>query len=174
MHAGLSPRYIRDLIKRGQIVPSATQTRGRRKWINWELADKSIAKNVHTLHPGRAPRKLKPKNVEAKSGQIPAAVDETVKAADTKGMSFADAKTIQAQYQAALLKLEYGERSKALIKVTDVDLEFFNISRTVRDAILNVPGRVSAELTGVTEQHIIEAKIMAGLTEALEELVRIK
>jgi phage terminase Nu1 subunit (DNA packaging protein) len=186
-HAGLSPRYIRDLIQRGQIVPSATRQKGGRKQVHWEKADASIATRVHTSHPGKAPRKLKPKPVVAKSGPVPAAaplVEEwkvgeakpdpaAIKSAGLGKLSFNDAKTISAQYQAALLKLDYGERSKSLVKVADVDLEFFNISRMVRDAILGVPGRVSAELAGVTEQHIIEARIMGGLVEALEELVRV-
>jgi len=175
-HAGLSPRYIRDLVKNGKIVKNAHRKKDSNIQIHWKRADRSIAQRVHAFHPGAAPRTLTPKPVAAKTGEIPPAtgVDQPPRhpAGDTKKLSFTEAQTVKAQYDAKLKELEYGEKSKALVKVSAVDAEFFNVARLVRDAILNVPGRVSAELAGLTDQHMIEIRITGELTKALEELIR--
>ena len=172
-HAQLSGRYVRDLIARGQITKRSTRPFGTRKQIHRERADEDMELNVHTQHPGAAPRNIpKAARKEPSPDDAPGKTAQAVNAAGTGKLSFSDAKTIQAQYRAALLKLEYGEKSGELVKRKDVESEFFMIARTVRDAVLNVPGRVSAELAGVTDQHVINSRIEEELVKALEELAR--
>ena len=170
-HAGISPRYVRDLIARGQITKRAVRPHGARKQIHREKADEDMELNVLKQHPGAAPRKLA-REQGATQGNPRAPVEPTVSAAGTGKLSFSAAQTISAQYKAALLKLEYGEKSGELVKRKDVESEFFTLARTVRDAVLNVPGRVSAELAGVTDQHVINSRIEEELVKALEELAR--
>ena len=93
-----------------------------------------------------------------------------VEEATSEGMSLADAQKLQAQYKAALLKLEYDEKSGALTSMAKVKIDFFNIARTTRDAILNIPAKISAELASITDAHIVSEKLTSELIEALEEL----
>lgn len=158
-HAGISRRYVLDLIERGQITKRSTRPHGTRKQIHKHKADEDMELNVHKQHPGAAPRKK----------QAPAP-EEAVKTAGTGKLSFSEAKNIQAQYKAALMKLEYGEKSGELVKRKDVEAEFFNMARLVRDAILNVPGRISAELAGINDTHVINSRMETELIKALEEL----
>jgi hypothetical protein len=149
-----TPQYINQCIREGKISKKSLKQHGKRYVINSETAYEDLQKNTSYINKH-------PVNDEA--------VDKINKAG-TKGMSLADAQKIQAQYKAALLKLEYEEKSGALVPLAQVETDFFNIARMTRDAILNIPGRISAELASITDVHSISEKLTTELTEALEEL----
>jgi hypothetical protein len=97
-------------------------------------------------------------------------MEQTAKKAGTQGMSLADAQKLQAQYKAALLKLEYEQKSGRLTDVGQAEIDAFNFSRRIRDAIQNVPDRICAELASCTDVHRVREKLNAAYNEALEEL----
>lgn len=156
---GKTPEHIRNTIKDGKITPESCKKTGKRISVNPALATIDLENNTSHINKKPIPGIKTIKEFEQKT-----------KATGTKGMSLADAQKLQAQYKAALLKLEYDEKSGALTPMAKVKTDFFNIARTTRDAILNVPARISAELASMSDVHLVSEKLTAELIAALEEL----
>ena len=163
-YSGLSSRYIHDLINNGKIPSTAHRPKGARRELHKGRVDEAISNNVNHNSTKKRTRKKQDGPFE-KIKEIP-----TKK--KFKKLSFTDAQALKAQYGAELLELQIKEKKGELVKASDIDAEFFNIARTVRDAILNVPNRISAELAGITDQHIINEKLTTELTAVLKELSR--
>jgi hypothetical protein len=58
------------------------------------------------------------------------------------GPSYAQSRAIHEAYEARLAKLTYEERIKKLINADEMRVAAFNLSRMIRDRVLNVPDRV--------------------------------
>jgi len=164
---GKSARQINRSIVRGSITRKSLKKRGKRFLIDPEKADQDLKENLSYINQkplktdNKKEHKKTPTNTEIKS---------KTKVAGTSGMSHADAQRVQARLKAALMKLEYDEKSGLLVKKEQVDIDFFNCARRARDAILNIPGKVSAELAAITDIHVVSQKLTTELTAALEEL----
>jgi len=85
-------------------------------------------------------------------------------------MTLADAQKLQAQYKAALMKLEYEEKSSKLIPVEKVESDWFNIARVTRDAVLNISDRISSEIATISDVHLVNKRMTEELNKALEAL----
>lgn len=86
----------------------------------------------------------------------------------TKG--YATARAAREHYLARLAKLEFEEKSGKLIDAEKVKRDAFEIARRVRDHILNIPDRISAELVGINDQPTMHAVLTRELNTALREL----
>jgi phage terminase Nu1 subunit (DNA packaging protein) len=73
-------------------------------------------------------------------------------------------------YKARIAKIEYEERLGKLVPAADVKAEAFKIGRIVRDSMLNIPDRVSAEFAGITNAYEINMRLTEEITKALEAL----
>ena len=62
------------------------------------------------------------------------------------GLDYAMARAIIANYEARLVKLDYEERIKKLVKADEVSIAAFNLFRMFRDRLLNMPDRVVGAL----------------------------
>jgi phage terminase Nu1 subunit (DNA packaging protein) len=165
-HRGISQPRISTMIKTGKIPASAMKKISGKKLIDMEKADVALAENLDRVHnPNPEPRKRKNK----KQPTVPE-MKQTAEKAGTGGMTLSKAQQVQAQYKAALLKLEYESKSGKLIDAEVVEVETFNFARRVRDAIQNVPDRICAELASCTDVHQVREKLNAAYNEALEEL----
>lgn len=69
-----------------------------------------------------------------------------------------------------LLKLERAEKEQSLIPAEEVRKTLFTKGRVLRDALLNVPDRVSAELAGISDEKQIHKILTREITDCLEEL----
>ena len=76
---------------------------------------------------------------------------------------FLDAK---GQREKLKLQVERGE----LIKKADVEKEAFECARTARDALLNIPSRVSSVLAAKTKEVEVEKILDKEIRQALEAL----
>lgn len=94
------------------------------------------------------------------------------KAEKDQGSGYNKARTIEAQYRAALTKLDYEDRTGSYVSLDEVRTAAFNLARTVRDAVLNVPDRVAPILAAETDPQKINAILARELRIALEELKR--
>lgn len=74
--------------------------------------------------------------------------------------------------RARILELEREEKEQSLIPVEEVKKTLFTKGRVVRDALLNVPDRVSAELASISDERQIHKILMREITACLEELSR--
>lgn len=88
------------------------------------------------------------------------------------GPSYAQSRAIREAYAARMAKLEFEEKSGRLIGVDKVKVEAFKVARTVRDAILNIPDRISNELASFAgDPGRVHQRLTEELVLALEELV---
>jgi len=166
-HRGISQQRVSKLIEKGKIDAECITKIGKYKKIDRDKADAALKQNldqIYNLKSKSSPKKDQKESITKEEKEA------TIKAAGTTGMSMADAQRMQAKLKAALLKLDYDERIGTLISAEKVKTDFFNIARTTRDAILNIPDRISAELASITDIHVVREKLTAELTQALEEL----
>lgn len=84
--------------------------------------------------------------------------------------TFAQSRAIKEAYLARLAKLEFEEKSGVLVKADAVKNEAFKVARLVRDAMLNIPDRVSSELAADSDQFVIHRKLTLEIRRALEGL----
>ena len=149
---GFSPEYCRRLIAKGIIPKSCCKKFGKRWQVNPKCADKALDENLSQINR----KKSKQKKVVQKAG--------------FESLSFSQARAKKEKYLAALRKLEYEEKSGKLISADEVEREYFNIARTVRDSLLNIPGRVSAILAAESDEVKVNEILNEEITQALEVL----
>lgn len=85
--------------------------------------------------------------------------------------TYAESRAIREAYQARLARLDYEERSGKLVNADQVKADAFKAGRTVRDALLNISGRIAHQLASETDPARISARIDAEIREALKGLV---
>lgn len=90
----------------------------------------------------------------------------------TEKMSYSQARTERERYKAALAKLEWEEKSKILINADEVRNAAFNTGRMVRDALLNIPDRISAIVAAETDEPKVREILRTEITQALEALTK--
>ena len=65
------------------------------------------------------------------------------------------------------LRLENDLKDGRLVEVSQAAREAFEAARTIREAMLNIPARVSAELAAESDAARVYSKLDAALREAL-------
>jgi hypothetical protein len=130
-HRGVTLKAVQKAIESGRILPNAD---GK---IDPERADADWARNTgpkvrRTSGPAApAPPRAEQARPEPASGG---------------GLDYAMARAIIANYEARLVKLDYEERIKKLVKADEVSIAAFNLFRMFRDRLLNMPDRVVGAL----------------------------
>jgi hypothetical protein len=99
-------------------------------------------------------------------GTAPGTEDPTA----SKGPDLNTSKSVQALYAARTARLEYEQRAGKLVPVDAVKAEAFKTARTVRDAILNIPERLTPMLAAESEPAKIYALLVKEFTDALSAL----
>jgi len=124
-HRGISQPRVSVMVKQGKL-DGCIKKIGKYKKIDRDKADEALKNNLDRIYNPN--RKVTKKEVE-----------ETIKAVGFEHMSMTEAQKAQSQYKAALLKLDYEERTGELISASQVKKEVFGMARMTRDAILNIP-----------------------------------
>lgn len=83
-------------------------------------------------------------------------------------LTLVDAQRLAVLERARKLRLENDEQEGKLVDVTIVAREQFNFARTLREAVLNVPARLSAELAAQSDASQVYRLLDAALRQALE------
>lgn len=130
-HRGVTLKAVQKAIESGRIHPNAD---GK---IDTDRADAEWARNTgpkvrrtaSTSNPA-PPRPEQPRAEPSAGG----------------GLDYAMARAIIANYEARLVKLDYEERIKKLVKADEVSIAAFNLFRMFRDRLLNMPDRVVGAL----------------------------
>lgn len=113
----------------------------------------------------------------------PAKQRDTAKQADTKAMAqggdgtasnYQRAKAVKETFAAKLAQLEYEEKAGRLVPVAQVKAEAFKVARNVRDALMGLPERVSAELVNMKDAREIAIYLRAQLAESLKDLQEVQ
>ena len=74
-------------------------------------------------------------------------------------------------YQAELAKLDVDHRRSELVAADAVKKEAFNVAKTVREALINIPDRVANLLAAESDASAIHMALTQEITQALERLV---
>jgi len=170
-HRGISQPRVSKMIRDGKLKGCIKKISGR-KLIDRDLADAALEQNLDRYRnksksadkqPDERPNRKKKPTKEDRQRTIEAAELDPEQ-------SLAESQRQKALYDAAIRKLDLDERSGEIIKKEDVEKQYFEIARRVRDSILNVPSRISAEISSMTDVHLVSEKMITELTSALEEL----
>lgn len=165
-HRGVSPEAVSKAVESGRIT-TVTDENGKRL-IDPEKADLEWARNTQSS------KRYNPTKGEMAQGKKKPDPEEGDPALSQvlQGPSYAQSRAIREAYAARLAKLEYEEKTEKLIPVDKVKVDAFKLARTVRDAILNIPDRISNELASYgNDPARIHERLTQELILALEELV---
>lgn len=154
---GVSPEAVSKAVRTGRIS-TVNDEKGQRK-INPDVADREWAQNSEGIRPNYGIPSSEPQPEEQ-----PQAEEKP------KGPSVHQSAAVLKAYQARLAKLEFEEKAGKLISAEEVKRESFKTARGVRDALMGIPDRVSAEFAGETDQFAIRKRLETEIRQALESL----
>lgn len=162
-YRGLTKQRIGQLIKTGHIPASAWKPASKGKLIDVKKADAALDANLSLRgRKGKATKKTTAKDQEIKKQKI--------RKAGFENLTYSEAQTELMRYKAANEKLDYEERTKELVKASEVKKARFDDGRQVRDAILNIPSRISSMLAAESDDRKVNELLTKELRSALERL----
>ena len=162
-HRGVSRRTVYRYLKEKKI-DRALHYRNGRAYINIEIADLELG----DIDPSR-------KN----QGDIQKAVvpginsDAEVEQMPPASSAYQSYRATREAYSSKLERIKYEEKAGLLVHRKQVELEADAIGRLVRDAILNVPPRIAAQVAAENDRVKCELIIEKELRLALEELAKL-
>lgn len=89
---------------------------------------------------------------------------------DDQPITYAEARAQHERFKARLAQLELEQREGKLVEADAVKRESFRAARLVRDALLNLPDRIAAELANETNQFKVHQRLVSEIRRALEDL----
>ena len=125
------------------------------KKINAEKAEEILAATLD---------KSKERGNKGKKG-LSSAVGRT-----RKKKTYADWKELAAEYSAKREKIAYEKEVGTLIDAAEVELAAFNRARAFRDAMMNVPHKISQKVAAERD----EFKVLRVLTEAIRKALEVE
>lgn len=96
--------------------------------------------------------------------------DEPVDEETKKHPKFIESQARREMFKANLTELEYLEQVGKLIPAEQVDREWFELARLVRDTMLNIPARIADQLAHETDQRKVQDMLEAEIYQALEAI----
>ena len=164
-HRGCDLKSVQYAVARERI------TRNEDGTIDSELADREWEENTdHSqVHLGpRPPRRTSHRN-PAGGGQATArALNVDLENDPRPGVNFHNARAAREVYEARLKKLSFEQKQGNLLVKADVEREMINTYTVFREALLNVPNRISAQLAAETDplkvHELLEAEIRLALS----------
>ena len=170
---GVTPRAVRQAIQCGRLVQSITRDALGNPRIEPDLADLEWEENTdhgkrHTASVGVRESSRASAETSRASFAEPSEA-RSLPRSSRSASAYMDARAIEKTFHAKRAQLDYEVQSKRKLDADAVALEFFNLARQTRDAILAIPARIAAEVAamGGTSAEI-EEKLRDELTQALE------
>lgn len=166
---GVSHEAVRKAIASGRLVKCVVQVKGKNKILPSLIAKEWLRNTDQFQMVNEGGNRLAERVAR---GEVPApgVEQEAPSAGAGAGPDLNQSKRIKAAYEARLAKLSFEEKSGKLVEVDGVRVEAFKIARTVRDSIMNIPERISAQLAAEVDPHKCYLMLSRELNEALEAL----
>lgn len=156
-HRGVSHVAVLKAVKSGRIAKESDGT------IDPDKADAAWSGNTSPAQQ----RKPAKENI----GKIERPIDPPASPnAVNNGPSYAQSRAIKEAYLARLAKLEYEEKSGALVRTDSVKLAWFNLLRVLRDRALNLPDRLAPLLAAETDPKRVRDLLEAELRQILNDV----
>ena len=164
---GCSKPAVSHAVKSGRIAAAIVE-KDEKRWLDRDLALELWNRNTLRTHNARVSRpdpvEVKPaktaKELKAKVEQLP---DDAIP-------DLNESRARREHYQAELAKLEVDHRRNELVAADGVKKEAFNVAKTVREALINIPDRVANLLAAETDATAIHMALTDEITQALEGL----
>ena len=148
---GVSRQAVLAAIKRGRLSKSASKV-GEQWQIDPELGPVEYAQKVDMTR--RPPRKGHEPVIDGESGYP----------------SFNESRAKQVYYEAKLCEMEVKLREGKLIDRDAIRDRSFKLGRQVRDGMLNIPDRISADLAAEMDAFKVHARLTKEIREVLTAL----
>ena len=160
-HRGVSDVAVRKAIAAGRITPEADGT------IDAERVDREWARNSDAPRNGTATRAVKVAVAESSgtTGDGPAALP-------AGGTSLLQARTVNEVVKAQTNKVRLARLKGELVDRPQAIAHVFKLARSERDAWLNWPARISAQMAAKlgVDPHTMHIALEAAVREHLQEL----
>ena len=157
-HRGVSDTAVHKAIRAGRITPEADGS------VDADRADREWAKNTDTPKAGTAHRAetVAPKESVEPPAPILAAA----------GTSLLQARTVNEVVKAQTNKVRLARLKGDLVDRSQAIAHVYRLARTERDAWLNWPARISAQMAAKLEidAHALHVALEASVREHLMEL----
>lgn len=152
---GVSDRAVRKAIESGRLSRSITKN-GNRWLIEPEIADLEWDRNT-APQKVRSAAQINTGKARARGDDAPEPEPEappSVPGAGRGAATYSQAKAAAEGYRAMLLKLDYEEKSGALVRKAEVERRLAEVAKEVKDAVLRTGMQMIGEI----------AKAAGGLT----------
>lgn len=160
-HRGVTDTAVHKAIRTGRIAPEADGT------IDPDKADREWARNSEPPKAGtraRTPKAVVP--------EAPSAGGEGTAALPTGGASLLQARTVNEVVKAQTNKVRLARLKGELVDRNQAIAHVFKLARSERDAWLNWPARISAQMASRLDidPHAMHIALEAAVREHLQEL----
>ena len=160
-HRGVSDAAVRKAIAAGRITPEGDGT------VDPERADAEWARNTEAPRTGT---RTKPVRVAVPPESAP--VGEGQASLPSCGASLLQARTVNEVVKAQTNKVRLARLKGELVDRNQAIAHVFKLSRAERDAWLNWPARISAQMAAKlgVDAHTMHVALEAAVREHLQEL----
>lgn len=167
-HRGVSDAAVRKAITAGRITPEADGT------LDPERTDREWARNTDAPRSGSQAKAIKVAVPESgtQSGESAGAMSGSAGG----GTSLLQARTVNEVVKAQTNKVRLARLKGELIDRSQAIAHVFKLARSERDAWLNWPARVSAQMAAklAVDPHTMHVALEAAVREHLQELGELK
>lgn len=139
------------------------------EWYANSILSKDLDKRVARAKRRWARGEVKPGSTVARKWTEGRGGSNTSKA--KQSMSFVDARAKKEIYSAKLKQLEVGEALQKLVRFEDVQTAAFDTYRAVRNQLLTIPDRVSAEFAVEDDPKKIATRLKGEIKLALRKVI---
>lgn len=160
-HRGVAMRAVSFAIERGRIKKNADGM------IDSDQADRDWERNTNHAQARYGPKPPRAHAARHKAKESAAAAADPERMASSA--SFANARAAKEVYEARLKKLEFDERQGSLISRKAVEVAAHNRGRILRDALMNIPNRLAAQLAAEKDPAGCHDLLEAELRMVFEE-----
>ena len=168
-HRGVTDTAVHKAIRTGRISTEPDGT------LDADRADQEWARNTDAPNSGTAQRTVKVKvRQEGRPAGGPSGGpgSDAGTALPSGGTSLLQARTVNEVLKAQLNKVSLAEKRKELVDRAQAVAHVFKLARVERDAWLNWPARVSAQIAikVQADPHLLHMALEAAVRDQLQEL----
>lgn len=157
-HRGVAEQAVAKAIRTGRLSKSVEHLENGTKRINVTLADKEWAENTFEG------------NVRKDGDSIIDEKSEEDGPTDSDGLSYSRSRAIRETIQVKMAAFELDRKMGRYVEVDKVRVEWFNVARTVRNALLGIPDRMAPILASERDPEKCHELLTHEIVKVLENL----
>lgn len=173
-HRGVSHTAVRKAIQAGRIQLEAEggidPARADAAWA--ANTRSSVETSPHPARPAETPRPVP--SFQVSGGNLPQTSGGNhggnLGGSNAATPDYHKARAVKEFYAARLAKLDFEEREGKLVSIDEINVQHFNRARRLRDRMLMIPRRLSAQLAAESDARVVEEMLAGAIGDALEEL----